>query len=101
MFTKQTLKLPTILTVRRSHMGMEPVAKAANGSISVNKLTGALQLTVPQGTKLVDALKSLSAIDPAALAKLPRGCNHCISGHHFNIVEQFDPIINVKLGHGV
>ena len=67
-------------------------------TIGFNKVTGAIQLTVPHGTKLADALKSLSTIDLSALAKLPRGCQACISGHPFNIREQFDPVINVRLG---
>ena len=54
---------------------------------------------MPQGTKLVDALKSLSKADLSALAKLPRSCTSCISGHPFNIREAFDPVINVQLGH--
>jgi hypothetical protein len=32
------------------------------------------------------------------LARLPRGCAPCLSGHPFDIREQFDPVINVKLG---
>jgi hypothetical protein len=74
------------------------VAKARAASIGINKVTGAIQLTVPHGTKLVDAIKALSAIDLSALAKLPRGCQNCISGHPFDIREQFDPVINVTLG---
>lgn len=76
------------------------VAKVGHASIGINKITGAIQLSVPQGTKLEDALKSLATIDFNALAKLPRGCGNCISGHPFNIREQFDPVINVKLGQG-
>ena len=80
-------------------MDKEAVAKARGASISFNKATGAIQLTVPQGTKLADALKALSKIDVSALAKLPRGCPSCISGQPFNIREEFDPVINVTLGH--
>ena len=80
-------------------MDKEAVAKARGASISLNKATGAIQLTVPQGTKLVDAIRALSKVDLSALAKLPRGCPHCISGHPFDIREEFDPVINVTLGH--
>lgn len=80
-------------------MEKEAAAKVREASIGINKVTGAIQLTVPQGTKLVDAIRALSTIDLSALAKLPRGCNHCISGHPFDIRELFDPVINVKLGH--
>lgn len=76
------------------------VANVRQASIGINKVTGAIQLSVPQGTKLVDAIKALSLIDLSALAKLPRGCQNCISGHPFDIREQFDPIINVRLGQG-
>ena len=80
-------------------MEKEAVAKVREATISLNKATGAIQLTVPQGTKLVDAIRALSTIDLSALAKLPRGCQNCISGHPFDIREQFDPVINVRLGH--
>jgi hypothetical protein len=73
------------------------MARAAH--ISFNKVTGAIELNVPQGTKLVDAVKALSKVDLSALAKLPRSCTGCISGHPFNIREDFDPVINVQLGH--
>jgi hypothetical protein len=76
------------------------VAKARQASISFNSVTGAIQLTVPQGTKLVDAIRALRTVDLSALAKLPRGCQNCISGHPFDIREQFDPVINVRLGQG-
>ena len=73
--------------------------KARGASIGINKTTGTIQLTVPQGTKLADAIRALSKINLSALAKLPRGCPHCISGHPFDIREDFDPVINVTLGH--
>ena len=77
----------------------ETSVKARHASIGINKITGAIQFTVPQGTKLSDALKALATIDASALAKLPRGCQPCLSGHPFDIREQFDPVINVTLGH--
>jgi hypothetical protein len=80
-------------------MGKEPVAAARQASIGINKVTGAIQFSVPQGTKLVDALKALATIDVSAVARLPRGCQGCISGHPFDIRENFDPVINVNLGH--
>ena len=81
-------------------MDKEAVAKVSQASIGINKVTGAIQLSVPQGTKLVDAIRALSTIDLSALAKLPRGCQNCISGHPFDIRERFDPVINVRLGQG-
>jgi hypothetical protein len=80
-------------------MESDTLVKATHASIGINKVTGAIQFTVPHGTKLVDAIKALSTIDLAALGKLPRGCGPCLSGHPFDIREQFDPVINVRLGH--
>ena len=77
----------------------ETSVKARHASIGINKITGAIQFTVPQGTKLADALKALATVDLSAVARLPRGCQSCISGHPFNIREDFDPVINVALGH--
>ena len=79
-------------------MATEALVKGRQASIGINELTGAIQFTVPKGTKLVDAIRSLSTVDLSALAKLPRGCGNCISGHPFDIRELFDPVINVKLG---
>jgi len=79
-------------------MSEDALIKVRHASIGINKVTGAIQFTVPHGTHLVDAIKALQAIDLSALAKLPRGCGNCISGHPFDIREQFDPVINVKLG---
>jgi hypothetical protein len=81
-------------------MDKEAATKVRQASIGINKVTGAIQLSVPQGTKLVDAIRGLAAMDLSALAKLPRGCQNCISGHPFDIRELFDPVINVKLGQG-
>ena len=79
-------------------MGKEATAAVRQASIGINKVTGAIQFSVPQGTKLVDALKSLSTVDASALARLPRGCGNCISGHPFDIRELIDPVVNVRLG---
>ena len=81
-------------------MDKEALTKVSQASIGINKVTGAIQLSVPQGTKLVDAIKALSTIDLSALAKLPRGCQNCISGHPFDIRERYEPVINVRLGQG-
>ena len=37
-------------------MEKEALAKVRHASIGINKVTGAIQLSVPQGTKLVDAM---------------------------------------------
>lgn len=79
-------------------MESEAHAKSGRAYIGINKVTGAIQLTVPHGAKLADVLKSLATIDLSAVARLPRGCQTCLSGHPFNIREDFDPVINVTLG---
>ena len=81
-------------------MENEAIAKSRSASIGINKVTGAIQLSVPQGTSLVDAIRGLAAIDVSELARLPRGCQKCISGHPFDIRELYDPVINVRLGQG-
>ena len=80
-------------------MESEAIAKAGQAYIGVDKVTGAIQFTVPQGTTLVDAIKALAAIDLSALKRIPRGCPACLCGNEFNIRERFAPVINVKLGH--
>lgn len=81
-------------------MENEAVAKVQKASIGINKVTGAIQFSVPQGTRLEDAIRGLATVDLSELARLPRGCQRCISGHPFDIRELYDPVINVKLGHG-
>ena len=81
-------------------MENEAVVKSRQASIGINKVTGAIQLSVPQGTKLEDAIRALATVDVSELARLPRGCQRCISGHPFDIRELYDPVINVKLGQG-
>lgn len=59
--------------------------------------TGELELVVPFGTKFADLGKVLQQIDMSALARLPRGCTACISGHPFNIHEEYEEVVNVEL----
>lgn len=66
-------------------------------SIAFNKATGGVHVSVPQGMSYADVFKALGKVDASALAKLPRGCLNCLSGHPFDIREQFDPVINVRL----
>lgn len=65
--------------------------------IAFNKATGGIQISVPAGASYADVFKALGKLDASALAKLPRGCLNCLSGHPFDIREQFDPVINVRL----
>jgi hypothetical protein len=78
-------------------MASKASGRGQQASIGINKLTGVIQLNVPHGTTLVDAVRSLSKIDLSALQKLPRGCPACLSGHPFHIHEDFDPVIAVNL----
>ncbi|WP_448582913.1 hypothetical protein [Thermaurantiacus sp.] len=65
--------------------------------VSFNKVTNTVQVRVPQGASYAEIFKALAKIDAATLAKLPRGCQACLSGHPFDIRETFDPVINVRL----
>ena len=79
-------------------MESEAMAKGRQASIGINKVTGKIQFTVPQGTTFSDAIKALSKADLSALDRLPKGCAPCLSGHPFDIREDFAPVINVRLG---
>lgn len=81
-------------------MAREAIVAGRQATLSVNKATGAVRFNVPQGTTLVDAVRALQSIDLSKLARLPRGCLACLSGQPFDIREQFDPVINVRLGQG-
>jgi hypothetical protein len=72
-------------------------AVARDVRISFNKTTGAVQVAVPPGASYADVFKALARVNSEALAKLPRGCQTCLSGHPFDIREMFDPVINVRL----
>ncbi len=82
----------------KAKAGATAVAVSGEATMAFNKKTGAVQIMVPQGARLVDVFKALSKIDEGVLAKLPRGCLPCLSGHPFDIREQFDPVINVRIG---
>ena len=59
--------------------------------------TGHMELIVPFGTRFADLASVLQQIDVSAIARLPRGCNACISGHPFNIREAYEEVVNVEL----
>jgi hypothetical protein len=59
--------------------------------------TGHLELVVPHGTRFADLGKIFQQIDASVLARLPRGCSGCISGHPFNIRERFEEVISVEI----
>lgn len=65
--------------------------------LGFSQKTGHMELVLPHGTKFADLGKVLQQIDASALARLPRGCGACLSGHPFNIRERFEEVINVEL----
>lgn len=81
-------------------METEALIKTGRAYIGINKVTGKIQFTVPHGTTFSDAIKALSKVDLSAIDRLPHGCAPCLSGYPFDIREDFDPVINVRLGQG-
>jgi hypothetical protein len=75
---------------------MEDTMTEHKATLGYSKSAG-LELVVPAGTKLADLGKVLQQIDVSAVARLPRGCNACISGHPFNIREAYEAVINVEM----
>ena len=53
---------------------------------------GQIELVVPSGTTKADVLKVKDLITEDLLARLPRGCQACLSGDHFIIRERFDAV---------
>lgn len=53
---------------------------------------GQIELVVPSGTSRTDVLKVKDLITEDLLARLPRGCQACLSGDHFVIRERFDAV---------
>lgn len=82
------------MATAKARAGKRSVREA---QVSFNKATGAIQIAVPAGISTVDLFKSLARVDLSVLAKLPRGCQTCLSGHPFDIREMFDPVVNVRL----
>ncbi|HEX6740878.1 MAG TPA: hypothetical protein VF079_03670 [Sphingomicrobium sp.] len=79
-------------------METEALIRTGQAAITFNKVTGRIQFTVPQGTTFTEAIKSLAKVDLSVIDRLPHGCSPCLSGYPFDIRDQFDPVINVKLG---
>jgi hypothetical protein len=53
---------------------------------------GQIELIVPSGTPNKDVLKLRDVLTDDLLARLPRGCQACLSGDHFIIRERLDVI---------
>jgi hypothetical protein len=66
--------------------------------LSYSKHTNQLELVVPHGTKTADLHNIVTSLNKGGfVAKLPRGCNTCLSGAQFNIRERLQEVINVDL----
>lgn len=53
---------------------------------------GHIELIVPAGTPNKEVLKLRDVLTDDLLARLPRGCQACLSGDHFSIRERLDVI---------
>jgi hypothetical protein len=66
--------------------------------IGYSKQTNQIDLVVPQGTKSADLHSIIGSLQTGGfVARLPRGCNTCLSGSQFNIREKLQEVINVDL----
>jgi hypothetical protein len=76
------------------------VAKAARSQIQISysKERKAWQIAVPPGVGLVAVAKAIARLDKEKVIPVPGGCLPCLSGHPFDIFEQFDPVVNVAIG---
>jgi len=60
-----------------------------------------VQLVVPYGTTLSELVKIHETIDNELLPQIgPRGCAPCLSGVHFQILEELQNVIPVDLANG-
>jgi hypothetical protein len=66
--------------------------------IGYSKETNQFELVVPHGTKTAELHSIISSLQTKNLvARLPRGCNTCLSGSQWNIRERLQEVINVDL----
>ena len=71
---------------------------ASVAELGYNKQTKTIELVVPHGTKMVQLLKIIEGLNTGGLiGRLPRGCNTCTSGDHFNVRESLDQVVRVDL----
>jgi hypothetical protein len=62
--------------------------------------TNRLELVVPSGTKLKDLARLEEVIFKDIVARLPRGCQACLSGEPLFIRERLENVIRVDLESG-
>lgn len=74
------------------------MGNAKVAELGYSKQTNHFELVVPQGTKTADLHSIISSLQSGGfVARLPRGCNTCLSGSQFNIRERLQEVINVDL----
>lgn len=57
-----------------------------------------IELVVPHGTKMAELSKIINSLNESGIiGRLPRGCNTCTSGDHFNVRERLEEVIRVDL----
>lgn len=80
---------------------MERKNKLAEVQYTSKGDTTIVELIVPHGTRLLEALKAQEAISKELLPKIaPRSCQACISGADFRIKERLENVIRVDLEEG-
>jgi hypothetical protein len=58
---------------------------------------GKMELIVPHGVKSAELAKLSDRLFTDIVAKLPRGCQACLSGESFNIRERLEHVLQVDL----
>lgn len=66
--------------------------------LGYSEQTKTIELVVPHGTKTAHLSKIIDALNSKGIiSRLPRGCNTCTSGDHFNVRERLQEVIRVDL----
>jgi hypothetical protein len=58
---------------------------------------GRVELVLPYGVKSAELAKLSDRLFGELVAKLPRGCQACLSGESFNIRERLENVVHVDL----
>ena len=56
-----------------------------------------IELVVPPGTKHGEIAELRELVFGSLIARLPRGCQTCLSGDNFNVRESLDNVIRVNI----
>ena len=66
--------------------------------LGYSKESNSVELVVPHGTKTADLHSIISKLQTNNIvARLPRGCNTCLSGANWNIRERLEWVVRVDL----